>query len=124
MKIRDDNTNATFEQFVENIGTILNRQNEANPIGDYDTLSQDVLIPAFISAYTGQNAGSSKLSPFPKIPMPNWRIDYTGLSKIPWIAERFSSFTVAHGYRSIYNVNKRECRKVQLTMKYGKFANC
>ncbi len=67
--------------------------------------SQDVLIPAFLAAYSDQDANEANLSPFPKIPVPNWRMDYTGLSKIPAIAKVFSSFTLSHGYRSLYSVN-------------------
>ncbi|MFY0601025.1 MAG: cell surface protein SprA [Cyclobacteriaceae bacterium] len=106
VKNRDDNSSATFDQFIENIETIRRRQNSRNPDGNqYDSLSQDVLIPAFLAAYSGQDANESKLSPFPKIPIPNWRIDYSGLIKIPFIEKYFSSFTISHGYRSIYNVN-------------------
>lgn len=105
VKNRSDNSSATFDQFVENIETIRTRQNRSNPLGEYDSLSQDVLIPAFLSAYSGQDANDSRLSPFPRIPIPNWRIDYAGLIKIPFIEKRFSSFTISHGYRSMYNVN-------------------
>ncbi|MEP4533867.1 MAG: cell surface protein SprA [Cyclobacteriaceae bacterium] len=105
VKNRNDNTSATFDQFVENIEIIRSRQNERSVLGGYDSLNQDVLIPAFIAAYSGQDASGSRLSPFPKIPIPNWRIDYGGLIKIPFIEEHFSSFTLTHGYRSMYNVN-------------------
>lgn len=105
VKNRSDNTSATFDQFIENIETMRTRQNRLNPFGEYDSLSQDVLIPAFLAAYSGQNAEESKMSPFPKIPIPNWRVDYSGLTKIPFIEKYFSAFTISHGYRSMYNVN-------------------
>ncbi len=104
-----DNSSAAFNQFERNIGVIQRRQNEVNPfVRDtiaYDAISQDVLIPAFIAAYSGKDANDVSLSPFPKTPLPNWRIDYTGLINIPALSEIFSSFTISHGYNSTYSVS-------------------
>ncbi|WP_421875215.1 cell surface protein SprA [Marinoscillum sp.] len=102
-----NNSSEAFDTFASNISAIQNRQNSLINASDgfYDTLSQDVLIPAFIAAYSGQSAGDVGLTPFPKIPLPGWRVDYNGLSKIPALAEVFSSITISHGYRSAYNVN-------------------
>ncbi|MCP4459269.1 MAG: cell surface protein SprA [Cytophagales bacterium] len=100
-----DNFSNAFSAFEKNLDTMFNRLNDANPsTTPYDSLSQDVLIPAFLAAYSGKNVNNSKLKPFPKIPLPNWRVDYTGLIKIPAIAEIFSSFTISHGYQSTYTV--------------------
>ena len=68
--------------------------------------SADVLIPAFLSAYTGKSSGSISLSPFPAITalLPNWRINYDGLTTLPWFKEKFRSFKLSHGYTSIYSV--------------------
>ena len=105
-KNRSDNSNPVFEQFEENVQTMKRRADGENTnFGEYRANSQEVLIPAFLAAYSGQDANEANLSPFPKIPIPNWRMDYTGLSKIPAIAKIFSSFTLSHGYRSLYSVN-------------------
>ena len=104
VKNRSDNTNDNFDQFARNIEVIRARQRNANQFGEYDSLSQDVLIPAFLAAYSDKNAANIDLTPFPLIPIPSWRIDYSGLAKIPAFAEVFSSITLSHGYRSIYNV--------------------
>lgn len=109
----DNNTSEAFTQFQDNLPIVLERLNTLNPVFDgqtnkqikYDTISQDVLIPAFIAAYSGKSADNVSLSPFPSIPLPNWRIDYAGLSKIPAISEIFSSFTISHGYNSTYSVS-------------------
>lgn len=83
-----------------------NSSGTSNGFADgYDKTSQDVIISSFIAAYTGKKASSSSLSNLPKIPLPNWRITYGGLSKIPFVAERFSELSLRHGYRSIYSVN-------------------
>lgn len=100
-----DNTSDAFSQFEQNLIDVRTRLSRENPNGDYDTLSQDVLIPAFIAAYGGRDINNTNLTPFPKTPLPNWRVDYTGLINIPAISELFSSFTISHGYNSTYSVS-------------------
>ena len=106
---QSDNFSAAFSQFEKNIEIIRRRQNEINPFVrdtiQYQSISQDVLIPAFIAAYSGRNAENIKLTPFPKTPLPNWRIDYTGLINIPALSKIFSSFTISHGYNSTYTIS-------------------
>ncbi len=70
----------------------------------YGPTSQDVLIPAFLAAYTGRNPGTVNLNTFPKIPLPNWRLTFTGLTNIKAIKKYFKSISIGHGYRSSYNV--------------------
>jgi cell surface protein SprA len=74
--------------------------------GDIELNSTDVLIPAFIAAYTGQNVKSVGLSAFPLLKklLPNWKITYDGLLQIPFIKKNFKSFTLEHTYTSIYSV--------------------
>lgn len=99
-----ENISSTFEQFVENRNIIRSRLNQLNPNGEYDINSQDVLVPSFIAAYSGQSAASVKLTPFPKTPLPNWRLDYAGLSKIPALKEVFSSVNLTHAYVSTFSI--------------------
>ncbi len=101
----EDNNSPIFQNFEDNRVAILNRFQLANPDHEYDTNSQDILIPAFIAAYTGTNAGKVNLSPFPKTPIPNWRFDYSGLSKIPALKDIFSSVSITHSYKSSYTVS-------------------
>jgi hypothetical protein len=70
----------------------------------YGPTAQEVLIPAFIAAYSGKSIKESGTSAFPAIPLPNWRITYDGLTKIEKIKKHFKSFTLSHAYRSTYNV--------------------
>lgn len=104
-KDNSENVSATFRQFEENREVILARQNTLNSSGEYNLNSQDVLIPAFIAAYTGQDATSVRLLPFPKIPVPNWRLDYAGLSKLGGLKEVFSSINLTHSYTSSFSIS-------------------
>jgi len=106
----DNNFSKAFDQFEQNVEIIRNRLNRSNEFvqltgREYDTLAQDVLIPAFRAAYAGQDANGVELTPFPRTPLPNWRMDYTGLINIPAISEIFTSFTISHGYNSTYDVS-------------------
>lgn len=100
----NESVNSTvFNQFSENIGTLQQRFTSITG-NSYETRSQDVLIPAFIAAYTGKSAETVNLSPFPAIPFPNWRIDYSGLNKIEALKDVFQSITLNHAYSSTFSV--------------------
>jgi len=110
-----DNTSPTFQKFLDNRAIISQRLGKQNPnsIGTpvggfsdgYSSNSQNVLVPAFLDAYAGKDAGKSGLGQFPNIPIPNWQITYNGLSHVPLFMEWFDSFDVTHGYRSTYSVS-------------------
>ena len=106
--IKDDefNNSPTFEKFVKNRSIIRDRLNSLNNQGEYGLNSQDVLIPSFISAYSDSDPSTYSLKPFSKIPIPNWRVDFTGLSKIKVLSEIFSNITISHGYQSIYSIGE------------------
>lgn len=70
----------------------------------YSATSQQVLIPAFIAAYTGKDVSDVELDPFPEIPIPNWRITYDGLSDFEFIQKFLKRLTLSHGYLSTYSV--------------------
>jgi cell surface protein SprA len=82
----------------------------------YSRYAQDVILPAFIAAYTGkdprsvpllkQNNPNIRSNPFSGIlPRPNWNITYNGLTRIPGMEKIFSSFTISHGYNSNLGMN-------------------
>ena len=68
--------------------------------------SADVLIPAFVAAYTGQDVSKVETSPFLSILsiLPNWRLSYDGLSNIGWFKENFKSVSLTHAYTCRYSV--------------------
>jgi cell surface protein SprA len=117
----------TFKDFQNNRIIIAKRLANANPYWDqkfqadgfpdgYGRYQQDVLLPAFIAAYTGKDASSISLidesyktiktNPFSGVhALPNWRVTYTGLTKIPSLADVFSNITITHGYTSTLSFN-------------------
>jgi len=90
-----------FEKFGSTQG--LQRDTFGYVIG-YSKNSQDVLIPAFLAAYSGTNVSSIELSPFPKLPIPNWSVNYNGLSKLRFVKNWASNIALSHRYSSTYTV--------------------
>jgi len=118
-----------FERFLSNRAIIANRLQssyagssypsggfmEGNILGGkpYDpnvtpvnANSPDVLIPAFIAAYSGRSADRVGLSAFPSLLslLPNWRITYDGLMQIGFFKKKFKTFNLQHSYRCTYGV--------------------
>ncbi|MBR5677451.1 MAG: cell surface protein SprA, partial [Paludibacteraceae bacterium] len=122
-------SNSAYEQFLANRELLTNRvQNQYTgitlpsegflrniPVGTtYDpkkhgrvsSNSADVLVPAFLSAYTGRNARTMDLNPFLGILkiLPNWSVTFDGLGKLPWIRDQFKSVTLTHAYTCKYAI--------------------
>jgi cell surface protein SprA len=74
----------------------------------YGKDQQDVLIPAFLAAYTGQDPNRVSMNIFSTKPRVNWRLSYNGLSRVPLFSKVFTNFNVSHGYRSSLSVNNFE----------------
>ncbi len=71
----------------------------------YGSLSQEVLIPSFIAAYGSIDPGRVSLSTFPLIPLPNWRVVYDGLSRVPLLGRIMQTANINHVYRSTYSIS-------------------
>lgn len=119
----------TYNQLLTNRSVISERLGGENPyvnstrdpnnpdyVKGYTEFSQDVLIPSFIAAYTGKNASdvglirydnsSIRSNPFREYkPMPNWRVRYNGLSKIPFFKKIANTFVVNHAYTGTLSMN-------------------
>ena len=124
---------ALFRQFEKNRITISERLRDLNPnlppgnqvspnqphdkdgplfFQGYGRQNQNVLIPAFIAAYTGSDARIVDLQSFTDqvakrsfIPKPTWELRYNGFNKLPGFKDIFSSMSITHGYNSTLQVN-------------------
>lgn len=121
--------NETYSQFLQNLDVMQSRvQAQYNgvlypttgfmkgllPGGQvYDPLkgavaknSADVLVPAFLAAYTGRNADRMRLNPFLGVlqVLPNWSVSFDGLGKLPWMRDHFRSVTLTHAYTCKYAI--------------------
>ena len=99
-----DDISPLFEEFITNRQVVGQRLFQETGI-NYNDNHQDILIPSFLAAYSGTSAGDVQLTSFPSVPLPNWRVDYTGLGKLESMRKQFSSFTISHAYSSSFTVN-------------------
>lgn len=106
---------SVFEQFLNNRAVISTKLGSENlystgvtPTGfadGYSGVSQEVIIPAFLAAYTGRSVTGGSTNLFPAIPLPNWRITYDGLTKYEKVKKRFKTIAVGHTYRSTFSLS-------------------
>ncbi|PWG05761.1 T9SS outer membrane translocon Sov/SprA [Polaribacter aquimarinus] len=87
---------------LNNPNTIFNPDGTVSGFGGD---SQQVLLPAFMAAYSGENPDKVSTGLFRNIPIPNWTLRYNGLMKFKFFKKNFSNFVVSHGYRSSYTVS-------------------
>ena len=126
-KFNPTKVSGTFKEFENNRVILSERLSKLNPYSTnvqgtdgyyegYNRYAQDVLVPSFLAAYTGKDPKSVKLlgqtngnirtNPFKGlIPMPNWKVNYNGLTGIPAFAKIFTNFTLSHGYTGSLNMN-------------------
>jgi cell surface protein SprA len=89
------------EEFPTLAGTSYQASN-----GPVNRNSADVLIPAFLAAYTGRSAEKTAISAFPSLSslLPNWNISYEGLIQLELLNKHFKTFVLNHNYVSHYTV--------------------
>jgi cell surface protein SprA len=126
-KFDPNNISETFRRFEDNriiLSERLGKLNGYSPgVGSdgyyvgYGRYAQDVLVPSFIAAYTDKDPNSVPLlktgsgnyvrsNPFSGyVPRPNWRLTYTGLSRIKALEKVFTNFTITHAYNSTLSMN-------------------
>jgi cell surface protein SprA len=124
MSTDGDYSSSTFDNFSSYRKTIASRLAQQNPDYDpnnldadgfptgYGKLSQNVMIPAFLAAYSGKDPNSVSLKTFPAITsvLPNWRITYDGLSKVAFFKKFLRTANITHVYRSTYNIGSFSSR--------------
>lgn len=92
--------NITYPQGTGQTGTF----DPAN--GTVGLYSGDVMIPAFLAAYTGGSPHKTGIDLFPALTkmLPNWTLTYRGLSTLPFFRDHFKSVNITHGYKSVYAI--------------------
>lgn len=74
--------------------------------GGVSRTSSDVLIPAFLAAYSGGNPQTTSLKLFDGLGAmrPNWRVTYDGLTRIRILRNWFKSITLSHAYQCTFAI--------------------
>lgn len=125
----DENfASTTFDQFLHNRDVITNRVQSQYEDLTYPTVgfipselrgkkydrkygvignnTADVLVPAFLAAYTGRDASNVSLNPFLNLlqVLPNWSLTFDGLGRLPWMRDQFKSVNITHAYTCKYAI--------------------
>ena len=101
------NGDALFQKMKDYRGIVADRlaTERGLPVSGFGENSQQVLLPAFMAAYSGSNPEKVNTGLFRTLPIPNWTLRYNGFMKKKWFQKNFSTFVVSHGYRSSYTVS-------------------
>ena len=110
----------TFNRFVQSLDNYRNRveaqyNNATYPasfggghftptVGAVNKYSADVMVPAFLNAYTSMSGNGLNIFPTLRSMLPNWSIRYSGLSRLPFFEQFFKSVNINHAYRSIFAI--------------------
>ena len=110
----------TFNHFVQSLDSYRNRveaqyNNATYPasfggghftpaVGSVNKYSADVMVPAFLNAYTSMSGNGLNIFPSLRSLLPNWSIRYSGLSRLPFFEQFFKSVNINHSYRSIFAI--------------------
>lgn len=125
----DENfSSAVFDQFLNNRDVFVGRVQEQyeglvypsagfiprelrgqkydRKYGAVGSNSADVLVPAFLAAYTGRDANTMNMNPFLGLlsVLPNWSVTFDGLGKLPWVRDHFKSINLTHAYTCKYAI--------------------
>ena len=125
----DENfSSATFDQFLTNRDVLTSRVQKqyedltypsvgfipahlrgkkySRQYGAIANNTADVLVPAFLAAYTGRDANHVTLNPFLNLlqVLPNWSLTFDGLGRLPWMRDQFKSVNITHAYTCKYAI--------------------
>ncbi|HOY03791.1 MAG TPA: cell surface protein SprA [Saprospiraceae bacterium] len=87
------------------IGVVDPHETDEGYVRGYGKIQQQVLIPAFIAAYSDADPQTVGLNIFKTRPAVNWKVNYNGLSKVGNLSKVFASVQISHGYKSTLTVN-------------------
>ncbi len=71
----------------------------------YSSSQQDVLIGAFLTTYTNNEVSDRNVNPIKNLPLPNWTINYNGLTKFEFMKKYTKNFVIRHAYSSTVAVS-------------------
>jgi cell surface protein SprA len=112
--ITKDYSSTSFSQLRENrasVSGLLGKQNQNSSLQKdgyykgYGSTQQDVLIGAFLSSYTNNKQNTRTINPMSALPLPNWSINYSGLTSYEFIKKRAKTFVIRHAYSSSVSIS-------------------
>ena len=71
----------------------------------YGNSQQEVVMGAFLATYANKNVNEKNVNPLKNIPLPNWTINYNGLTKFPFMKKFVRNFVIRNGYSSTTSIS-------------------
>lgn len=99
---------AVYQSIRENARAIsqqlgdMSTVNNAGFTDGYSIANAYVLIPAFRAAVEGKSPKGIGDAKKAGLPIPNWKVTYSGLRNVPIINGQFSKFDILHSYNATY----------------------
>jgi cell surface protein SprA len=110
-----DYSSETFSNLLNNreqVSTLLGRQNANSSsisgsgyFTGYSGSQQEVVLGSFLTAYGNTKVNDKTINPIKNTPLPNWSINYNGLTKYAFVKKYVKNFVIKHGYSSTVSVN-------------------
>ena len=110
----EEYSSATFEKLLNNrtqVSTVLGQQNgnssalTSGYYSGYSGTQQEVVVGAFLTSYTNRDISEKNVNPIKNLPLPNWSVNYNGLTKYKWSKKLFKNFVIRHAYSSTVSVS-------------------
>jgi cell surface protein SprA len=79
-------------------------QLNSNYFSGYSGTQQEVITGAFLTAYSNRGINSKSINPVKNTPLPNWSINYNGLTKFAFAKKYVKNFVIRHAYTSTVSV--------------------
>lgn len=106
-------TSETFNNLLANreaVSALLGANNaNSSPLtsgyySGYSGTQQEVVTGAFLTAYSKKSVNDKNVNPLKNVPLPNWSINYNGLTKYEFAKKYVKNFVIRHGYSSTVSV--------------------
>ena len=106
-------SSTTFETMLKNrplVSGLLGTANANSSLltsgyhDGYDGSQQQVVMGAFLTSYTNNGVSSKNINPIKNVPLPNWSVNYNGLTKMPFMKKLAKNFVIRHGYSSTVSI--------------------
>lgn len=109
-----DFSSETFTKLLANrqlVSELLGKGNaNSNPLASgyysgYSGTQQEVVTGAFLTSYTNRGISEKNVNPVKNMPLPNWSVNYNGLTKFAFAKKYVKNFVIRHAYSSTVSVS-------------------
>jgi cell surface protein SprA len=109
-----DYQSETFTKLLANRVLVSELLGANNPISNplvsgyyagYGGTQQEVITGAFLTAFSNRGMSEKNINPVKNMPLPNWSINYNGLTKMEFAKKYVKNFVIRHAYSSTVSVS-------------------